>query len=159
MKIKSDTSAILCAVLLLAGCTDTQIDHEAEEQKLMQLSRDWSAIVNSGDIDAILEYWDEDATMLPPDYPMLEGKAAIRRYVESAASIPGFRITWEPLSAHVSESGDMAYLIERNGVTIDNAKGEPMTTEGNVVTVWERKENGEWKNVIDIWNTAAPAAE
>lgn len=159
MKFTTCSSCVLGALLLLVACTDKPIDRAAEEQKLMQLSRDWSAIVNSGDIESILDYWDEDATLLPPDYPMLEGKDAIRQYVASATSIPGFSISWEPLSAHVSAGGDMAYLIERNAVTINNAKGEPMTTEGKVVTVWERKGNGEWKNVIDIWNAAAPEAE
>ena len=57
--------------------------------------------------------------MLPPDFPLLDGKAAIQEYVAGAANIPGFQIRWEPLAAHVSNDGDMAYMLERNVTEVD----------------------------------------
>ncbi|HSG58954.1 MAG TPA: DUF4440 domain-containing protein [Woeseiaceae bacterium] len=127
---------------------------EAEARALMELSRKWSATVGSGDLEAALDYWADDAIMLPPDLPTRSGKAAIRDHVMGAASIPGFRISWEPVSAHVSESGDMAYLIERNVTEMDGEDGEKIVIHGKVVTIWRKDANGEWKNVVDIWNTA-----
>ena len=84
------------------------IDKEAEAQALMQLSRQWSDLVASGDMEAALDYWADDAVLLPPDLPVLSGKAAIREYVMGAADIPGFRISWEPERAFISDNGDMA---------------------------------------------------
>lgn len=139
--------------LLLAACTRNSVDIDAEKERLMQLSRDWSGIVNSGDIEAIISHWDEDAVMLPPDSPIIEGKDAIRTYVESSTSIPGFRITWEPERAFVAEAGDMAYMIERNEITFSDENGESITVRGKVVTVWRKNSVGEWKNVVDIWNS------
>ena len=43
-----------------------------------------------------MDFWAEDALMLPPDLPVLSGKGEIREYVTGAADIPGFKISWEP---------------------------------------------------------------
>ena len=144
---------------LLIGCSAKSIDKEAEAQDLMQLSRQWSELVGSGDLEAALDYWAEDAVMLPPDLPMLSGKAAITEYVTGATSISGFKISWEPVSAHVSDSGDMAYLIERNVIEFDGEDGSKIVTHGKVVTVWRKGPTGRWKNVVDMWNAAPPPNE
>lgn len=125
----------------------------------MQISRDWSDVAATRDVEATLTGWADDAVMMPPGMPMLEGKQAIRGYVEGAAQIPGFRISWEPISAHVSQSGDMAYLIERNVTTMNDESGNPVTTHGKVVTIWRKEPDGSWKNIVDMWNEAPPPEE
>jgi len=149
-------AAALALSTALCGCSEATIDHEVESQELMELSRTWSATVGSGDLEATLDFWANDAVMLPPNLPVLSGKDAIREYVTGAASIPGFKISWEPVSAQISTSGDMAYMIERNVVEVDGPDGDKIITHGKVVTVWRKGDDGEWKNVVDMWN-AAPA--
>ncbi len=139
---------------LLASCTGAVVNPQVEGEALMQLSRDWSELVASGDLDAVLAVWAEDAVLMPPGMPALEGKMAIRSYVEAAAQLPGFQISWEPVRVHVSRSGDMAYMIERNVSTLNDSLGHPVMTYGKVVTIWQKDSNGSWKNVIDIWNEA-----
>jgi len=141
---------------LLVGCSESVVDHEAEAQELMQLSRDWSAMVGSGDLEASIDLWADDAVMLPPDLPVLAGKDAIREYVTRASAIPGFKISWEPESAHISDGGDMAYLLERNVIELSGENGEKIVAHGKVVTVWRKDTNGQWKNVVDMWNAAPP---
>ena len=143
----------------LGACTDSGVDQAAEAEALMELSRQWSAYVESGDLESGMDFWSDDAVMLPPDLPILEGKQAIREYVEAAADIPGFKISWEPATAHIAKSGDMAYLIERNVIEIDDAEGNTIVTHGKVVTVWRKDSQGRWKNVVDMWNTAPPPGE
>lgn len=126
----------------------------------MELSRQWSGTVATGDVEATLRYWADDAVMLPPGLPMLEGKQAIRGFVEGAAATPGFTISWEPLSAVVSASGDMAYMIERNVISVDGPDGDKTITHGKVVTIWRKSADGEWQNVVDTWNDGPqPGAE
>jgi uncharacterized protein (TIGR02246 family) len=144
---------------LLVGCSEPIVDHDAEAQELMQLSRDWSATVGSGDLEASMDVWADDAVMLPPDLPVLSGKDAIREYVSGAATIPGFRISWEPESAQISDGGDMAYLIERNVIEMNGENGKKIIAHGKVVTVWRKDSNGQWKNVVDMWNAAPPPSE
>ena len=150
---------VLAIGTLLGGCSKPAVDQEAEGRELMELSRTWSDIVEAGDMDSALEFWADDAVMLPPDLPVLSGKSAIREYVMGAAKIPGFRISWEPVSAYVSESGDMAYLIERNVTEMDGEDGQKIVIHGKVVTIWRKDANGHWKNVVETWNTAPPPTD
>jgi uncharacterized protein (TIGR02246 family) len=144
----------VASAAFLSGCARPGPNLQAEGEALKQLSRDWSARTATGNTDAILAYWAEDAVMMPPDGPALEGKAAIRQFVEAAAKLPGFKISWEPLTVHVARSGDLAYMIERNVTTMNDPTGKPVTKHGKVVTVWRKDAGGEWKNVVDMWNDA-----
>lgn len=146
---------VLITVATLGACSPS-VDVEDEGEVLMQRSRDWSDLVATGDMERIMAGWAEDAVMMPPGTPPLEGKAAIREYVEAAQQIPGFQISWEPQTVHVARSGDMAYMIERNVTTVHDSQGNPVTTHGKVVTVWRKDADGSWKNVVDMWNEAPP---
>ena len=85
------------------------VDRQAEEQTLMELSREWSKIAASGDLEATLDFWSDDAVLFEPKLPMIEGKQAIRAHIEAGAVGAGPKFSWEPLSAHISDRGDMAY--------------------------------------------------
>jgi ketosteroid isomerase-like protein len=132
------------------------MDSKAEGDALMKLSREWSAKVATAPVDDWIDFWAEDAVMMPPGLPPVRGKAAIRQYVETAAKLPGFQIRWEPESACISRSGDLAYMIERNVTTVNDSQGNPVRTYGKVVTVWRRGADGSWRNVVDMWNEAPP---
>ena len=147
---------IFLLTLLITGCNETSVDRKAEGEKLMQLSREWSTSAASNNLDKTLSYWADDAVVMSPGQPVIKGKKAIREMMESTAKIPGFRIRWEPLSVEVSQSGDMAYMIEKNQVTVNDSLGHPITELNKAVTVWKKQPDGSWKNVVDIWN-ASPA--
>lgn len=132
------------------------MDPKLEGDALMKLSRDWSARVATAPVDDWIDVWADDAVVMPPGLPAVRGKAAIRRYVEEAAQVPGFQIRWEPETVHVSQSGDLAYMIERNVVTFTGPDGNPVTAHGKVVTVWRKSADGSWRNVVDMWNEAPP---
>lgn len=152
--------AAVSLVALTVNCSNSTVDQEADAEELMELSRQWSDHVAAGDIESAMEFWADDAVMMPPESPILEGKEAIREYVEAAVEIPGFSISWEPISAEISAAGDMAYMIERNVTEFDDPDGNRVTLHGKVVTVWRKDDGGNWRNVVDMWNEApAPAEE
>jgi len=145
----------LCAMILvaaLASCQDKRADVKAEGTKLMQVSRDWSQVASTGDIERTLSYWADDATILSPGQPALKGKQAIRGMLEESSKIPGFKISWEPKSVTVSGSGDMAWMEEENQITMNDSVGKPFTLHNRAVTIWRKDSKGDWKNVMDIWN-------
>ena len=118
----------------------------------MQTSRDWAKAVAGGDVDVILSFWADDAVVMAPDQPVVDGKAALRQFVLGMQKIPNFSITWEPERAVVSSSGDLGYLIERNRVTFTDASGKLTTQFGKAVTIWRKDGSGAWKCVVDAWN-------
>jgi len=140
----------LLVFTILIGCNEKKNDIKAEGEKLMQISREWSKSAATDDIEKTMSYWDDTAIFFSAGQPMLNGKNEIRGMVERSGKIPGFKISWEPISVTVSESGDMAYMIERNQVTVNDSLGRSVTKYGKGVTIWKRDGNGTWKNVVEI---------
>jgi uncharacterized protein (TIGR02246 family) len=121
----------------------------------MEISREWSRSAQTGDIERTLSYWADDAVMMVSGTPALKGKAAIRAMVERTKKIPGFKTSWEPLSVAVSSSGDMAYMIEDNRITIHDSLGNEVTKFGTSVTIWTKQQDGIWRNILEIMNDNA----
>jgi ketosteroid isomerase-like protein len=131
------------------------LDHERE--RLLQRDAEWALVSSEGrDVERILSYWTDDALVYPPGLPTMQGKAALRSYVEGALAIPGFRITWTTSDARLSPDGRLAYLVSTNAVTLPGPDGRPVTTSGRGLTVWRRELDGQWRCAIDIWNEGPP---
>lgn len=145
---------VLFMITGVFSCTQTEVDKKAEGEKLMQLSRDWSKSASTDSIEKTLSYWADDAVVMSPGQPPIQGKNAIREMVQSMSKIPGFHISWEPLSVEVSRSGDMAYMIEQNQVTVNDSLGRTITEHNKAVTIWKKQPDGSWKNVVDMWNAS-----
>ena len=134
-----------------ASSTPSSADQGAA---LMQISRDWAKAAESRDVERVLSYWADDAIVMQSDQPALVGKAAIRAMVQGAFKNPQFSITWEPERAVISQAGDMGYLIEHNRMSFPDPTGKRRTVYGKGVTIWKKDASGNWKNVVDIFNTS-----
>jgi len=150
MRIRS----LLSTVLFLMGCIEQKVDTKAEGERLMELSREWSRSAATDSIEKTLSYWADDAIVMSPGQPPIKGKKAIREMVESTSKIPGFKISWEPLSVAIAKSGDIAYMIEQNQITVNDSLGNPHSEFNKSVTIWRKETDGSWKNIVDMWNSA-----
>jgi len=66
-----------------------------EQAKLLHQDAEWADLTSVGkDVDKIVSYWSDDAVLIFPGQPVLEGKPAIRAYVEASLKTPGFKIHW-----------------------------------------------------------------
>lgn len=150
-KINDMKQLILIAFLLFfLSCNQQKVDKKAEGEKVMQLSRDWSNAASTGDVEKIVSYWADDAVLMSAHEPVLNGKQAIREMVEKSFKMPGFRISWEPQSVVVSESGDMAYLLENSQISFNDSTGKAITFKNKAVSIWRKQGDGSWKNTVDI---------
>ena len=146
-------NAAIALSVLVAGCA-TMLDSGREGNALIQRDREWAALATQGrDVERILAFWTEDATIFPPNAPAVQGKAAIRDYVQKSLAIPGFQIQWRPLSAATSADGTLGYTTGENAVTVPGPEGKLVTITGRYTTVWRRERGGDWKCVVDIWNS------
>jgi uncharacterized protein (TIGR02246 family) len=142
--------ATVLLVLTVMSCNQQKVDTKAEGEKVMQLSKEWSQAASAGDVEKIVEYWADDAVVMSAGEPVLSGKQAIRKMVEESYKMPGFRISWQPQSVVVSQSGDMAYLIENSQVSFTDSTGKPVTINNKAVSIWRKQAGGSWKNAVDI---------
>ncbi len=134
----------------LLGCHQQKTDTKAEGEKIMQISKEWSQAASTGDAEKTLSYWAEDAILMAPGQPLLNGKKEIRQMVEESFKIPGFKISWQPNSVQVSENGDMAYIVEDSQVSYMDSTGKTITQNNKAVSIWRKQSDGLWKNVVDI---------
>ena len=147
------TFALALALTVAGSAFDApRLAVQDDAAALMQTSREWAKAAAGGDVDVILSYWADDAVVMAPDEPVVDGKAALRAMVLGMQKIPGFSITWEPERAVISKSGDIGYLIERNRVTFTGPDGAVKTQFGKAVTIWRKDASGAWKCVVDAWN-------
>jgi ketosteroid isomerase-like protein len=151
----------LLPVLAALGCAAApSIDLDAERTTLLDTDRQWlSAVTEGRDVERIVSFWAEDAVVIPPGLPPVVGREALKEYVRSSLAIPGFSIAWEPNATEyrLSPDGQMAYAIEGNRVTFQDAKGDLVTVRGRSVAVWRKDAAGNWKCAVDIWNDEPPA--
>jgi ketosteroid isomerase-like protein len=146
-------NAAVVLSFLVGGCATTP-DSDREKNALVQRDREWAAVATQGrDVERILAFWTEDATIFPPSAPVVHGKAAIREYVQKSLAIPGFQIHWRPASAAISADGTLGYTTGENAVTVPGPEGKLTTITGRYATVWRRDQGGDWRCVIDIWNS------
>jgi len=145
------------ALLAAATASPAKVDVTAERAALFKADKAWSEAAVSKDVEKILSFWTDDAIVHPPGQPAVIGKDALRLYVTEGFALPGFSIRWETSAFEVSASGDMAYGLGSNVVTIDDPQGKMLTERGRGVTVWRKGKDGGWKCVVDVWN-AGPNA-
>lgn len=148
-------TALALLAITVISCNQQKVDTKAEGEKVMKLSEEWSKAVSTKDVEKITSYWADDAILMSAEQPVLEGKNAIRQMVEESFKMPGFNISWQPKNVVVSESGDMAYLIEDSQVSFSDSTGKLMTMQNKAVSIWRKDANGSWKNVVDISTPAA----
>jgi ketosteroid isomerase-like protein len=67
--------------------------------------------------------------------------------------MPGFQIRFQPASASVSADGTLGYTTGENSVTVPGPDGRLVTVVGRYATIWRREPTGEWRCVVDIWNS------
>ena len=147
---------VLLLLLACAGCASAGHPEDVRA-RILQLDAEWSGAAQARDVDRVVSYWADDATVLPPGASPVVGKAAIREFVAKSFENPSFRISWKTTDVVVSAGGDFAYGIGTNRVNVTAPDGTPVTVDGKAVTVWRREKDGSWKCVVDIWNEAPPA--
>jgi len=155
----SRPSALLVFLLLLVGCSQRGFDPVAEGEKLLRRDTEWADLASAGkDVEKIVWYWTDDAVLIFPGQPVLEGKAAIRAYVAQSLNTPGFKIHWVSEKPVFSPDGKLAYMRGKNELTAPGPNGAPTTVHLRGISIWRLDADGQWRCVVDISNEEPPAA-
>ena len=154
--------SVAAVCLLLGACTTATppaFDATAESAKLMQRDAEWADLATAGkDVEKILSYWTDDAVVMEPGQPAVEGKQAIRAYVTQSLSTPGFKIHWVSQKPTFSPDGKMAYMRGTDEMTVPGPKSALMTLHLQGYSIWRKDADGQWRCVVDVANEAPSAA-
>jgi ketosteroid isomerase-like protein len=106
-----------------------------------------------------MDMYASEAVFMMPNEPIYIGIETIRKKIESMfadSTTLWETYTWTSDKIEVSSPGDLAYVrgTSRTSIKTPNGLGEDV---GKGIDVW-KKENGEWKCVLSIWNSDKPIA-
>jgi ketosteroid isomerase-like protein len=145
--------------LAVVGCSPRTLDSAAEGQRLLRRDAEWAELATAGkDIEKIVSYWSDDAVLIFPGQPVLEGKAAIRAYVTASLNTPGFKIHWVSQTPVFSPDGKFAYMRGTDELTVPGPNGTLMTLHLRGISLWRFDPDGQWRCVVDISNEEPPPA-
>jgi uncharacterized protein (TIGR02246 family) len=158
MRTRTVLIALLLACITLldmgAGCQRmTRNTRAADEQAIRAADTDLFKAVQEKNLDGVVSFYAEDASLFPVEEPIAIGRKAIRENWEHALSIPGFNTRWQISKIAVSRSGDLAYAQGSYQTAMEDREGKPVTEVGKWVTVFRKDHHGTWKAVADITNT------
>jgi uncharacterized protein (TIGR02246 family) len=153
------TTTVVCAVLagfLLGACTQSKVDVAAEESALRAAADAYHEAGASLDTNGFANSYTSSGVILAPNETAMTGRDAALAFISEFAETPGASVSFSNMSVEVAASGDMAYTLADAVVTVDGPGGQPIKERVRDFHLW-KKEDGEWKIAVDIWNAEGPA--
>jgi len=96
----------------------------------------------------------ENASVLPPNSPIAEGRAAIRAWMAAFPPTSDFLLT--PID--IVGRGDLAYVRGTYAFKIVGPDGHEISADrGKYVEIRRRQPDGKWLITVDIFNSDLPA--
>jgi len=63
------------------------------------------------------------------------------------------RLTWIPVGADISASGDLGYTYGTWEFHTKDKDGKPAVDYGNYTSIWKKQKDGNWKVALDMGNS------
>jgi uncharacterized protein (TIGR02246 family) len=116
-------------------------------QSPRQLHQAWEKAYNGGDVDALVELYEPEATVIPQPGSPATGHAAIR---EALAQLLALKGQMHLQTTAVIESGGLAVVYAEWSLTDGtDPDGNPVNLEGRSTEAMRRQSDGSWLDVID----------
>ncbi len=147
-------TAAFALTLLATGCAqpsppDTRA---ADEAAIRAADVAWSQAAAAKQVDAVLNFYTDDASSLVDKGPIATGKQAIGDSWRDLFNM-GYAISWQPTKVEVAQSGDLGYSQGTYEQSITGLQGTPVMSKGKYVVVWKKDAAGAWKAVSEIANS------
>jgi len=132
-----------------------EVDLEADRKILSEIHVKMLVDQNT-DVDEEMSYIAEDAVLIPPNGPLIEGKEVFEALIKDLTKTewdlgkPGRGVR----TLEISASGDLAYDIGKYDI-VNKTPAGPVRQKGYFVTLYKKIE-GQWKFTGQIWNNIEP---
>ena len=156
-RVTTQLSLLVVLLSLFAGCKTAADTRASDEATLRNLDAEWSKAAGAKDVEKTVSYYTDDAMILPPNLPTIEGKTGARAMWQGMFSVPGFGGGWKATKVEVARSGDLAYVTGNYEMTANDAGGKPQTDKGKFLEIWKKQSDGAWKCTVDMFSSDLPA--
>ena len=131
--------------------------YQSDIQAILDLEQRVFDAQISGDFEAWLSLFADDAIVMVPNLPALTNKAAIREW--NAPFFEKFDLHEESDEREVEVAGDWAYIRAHwTWILTPKGGGEVIKDTGNSIWILRRQSDGSWKIARGIYNSDQPKA-
>lgn len=156
MTKRAIVSVSALVILTLAACQQPAPPAGLSEQDraaIDAMTEAWLLAARSSDWEAAAATYADDAVLLPPNEPAVQGRAAIKAWFEAFPPIGHLDIQ----VVEVEGIGDLAYVRGTYQMTIAVPDMEPLTDTGKFLDIRRRQPDGRWLYVQDMFSSDLPA--
>jgi len=126
----------------------------ATADTLKQLEGEFMKAAAERGSEGYMSYYAEDSVELPNGVAIIPGKANIAKGM-GFLDDKNNRLSWTPVGADISASGDLGYTYGTYEFRSKDKEGKPTVEYGKYTSIWKLQKDGSWKVVLDMGNTTA----
>src|SRR5580692_1207863 len=141
---------VLLVLVFAANLAATKQKPAMGEELLRQLEANFAADVAKNGHAAFLTYFAEDGVEVV-DGGGFDNKDAMRKQPPWPE---GTSLTWTPIKAEMSASGDLGYTYGNYIYTVKNKEGKLVANYGKYTSIWKKQKGGQWKVAVDMGNSS-----
>jgi ketosteroid isomerase-like protein len=154
-------SAHLVVAAAAIACSSRTSNPSSTQHAALQAGVDSAAnrllaALRRDDPDSLMALMAEDVIIMPPNEPVLKGKAAVRTWYEQLVKqmrTSSLTVT----NREILIGSDWATEVAGFEWTlVPVAGGPPVVDRGSYIQVWRREPDGRWLFSREVWNSTAP---
>ena len=143
---------LLCALVLFSLHAQAPVPAPKKndaDPAIRRINERTAAYINAGQIAEFVDlYFAPDAVWLGRERAAIRGREAIGAFFKAGFSAAPINISIEV--EKIEQSGDLAYEIGHEVITVTDKDGAKKQHRGKYVAVWKRQPNGDWRCVVDV---------
>lgn len=148
------------SILLISCNQGSQNSEKAERsqsatvEELGQMNRDFAKALTAKDAVAASILYDENASILPPNEPIVTGRANIQAYWQGAIDAGIIDASVKTIDA--KSNGDLGYEIGMFTLRFQGSKGDTIVDVGKYTEILKRNSEGKWMATYGMWSSNEP---
>lgn len=150
------TLVLVAFVLSFSFNSCCESPEPATVEELGQMNRDFAKALLAKDAAAAASVYDVNASLLPPNEPIITGRANIQAYWQGL--IDAGLVDAKVHTIAASSDGDLGYEIGSFELKIQLEDGSIIIDKGKYTEILQRNEEGYWISLYGMWSANEPAA-
>ena len=148
------TMTLVASLAILPACSPpAQPDTQAADEAAMRATTtEWAKVAAAKDLEKTLSYYTDDASLFPPNAPVMTGADARRKAWTAMLAHTDLTLSFATTKVE-QRSGDLGYETGTVEESFKDDAGKPVHVTGKYAGVWKKQADGQWKAVVDIFNS------
>ena len=143
--------AAAVAIMFFSSCNAPQDSRKpATPEELSQMNKDFAKALLAKDAEAAAMLYTEDASLLPPNEPIVTGRKNIQEYWQGLIDAGIVDVSVSTIAT--GSDGDLGYEIGHYHLVLRQPDGTEMVDDGKYTEVLRRGADGTWKSIYGMWS-------